>query len=118
LRLFNGVLLRSLVAHLSKPLDRISAACYARHLRGGEAPVKRLVKALVPASVLTLMLVLPAHAAVEKTVKWVCDVPGEGLVTFVSAPGAALHGITTANTRAGQTFRNNFGEECTVVSLG
>ena len=80
--------------------------------------MKRLIKSLVPASVLVFMLVLPAHAAVEKTVTWVCDVPGEGLVTFVSAPGAALNGITTANAHAGQTFRNNFGEACTVVSLG
>jgi hypothetical protein len=80
--------------------------------------VKRLIKAVVPASVLALMLVLPAHAAVEKTVKWVCDVPGEGLVTFVSAPGTAVHGINMANAHAGETSRNNFGEECTVVSSG
>ena len=80
--------------------------------------MKRSVKALVPAAILSLTLAIPAHAAVEKTVKWVCDVPGEGLVTFVSAPGAALHGITTANAHAGQTFRNNFGEECVVVSSG
>ena len=80
--------------------------------------MKRLIKAVVPASILALMLVLPAHAAVEKTVTWVCDVPGEGLVTFVSAPGAAVHGINMANAHAGQTFHNNFGEECTVVSTG
>ena len=80
--------------------------------------MKRLIKAVVQASILALMLVLPAHAAVEKTVTWVCDVPGEGLVTFVSAPGAAVHGINMANAHAGQTFHNNFGEECTVVSTG
>ena len=80
--------------------------------------MKRFIQALVAASVLALMLVLPAYGATAKTVAWVCDVPGEELVTFVSAPGAALHGITQANAYAGETFRNNFGEECTVVSSG
>jgi len=46
---------------------------------------------------------------------WVCDVPGEGPVTFVSVPDAALHGIETANAHAGQTFNLRFGEVCTVV---
>jgi hypothetical protein len=41
-------------------------------------------------------------------------VPGEGLVTFVTAAEAARHGIETANAHAGQTFLNNFGEVCTV----
>jgi hypothetical protein len=80
--------------------------------------VKRFMKALVPATVLSLTLALPAHAAVEKTVTWRCDVPDVGEVDFVSAPGAALHGITQANATAGQTFTNNFGEECIVVSSG
>jgi hypothetical protein len=60
----------------------------------------------------------PAQSAVQKTVTWVCDVPGEGLVTFVSAPGVALHGISRANATAGQVFHNQFGEVCTVVSTG
>ena len=82
--------------------------------------MKRLIKALVPATVLvlTLVLALPAQGATEKTVKWVCDVPGQGLVIFVSAPGAALHGITQANATAGRVFLNQFGEVCTVVSSG
>jgi hypothetical protein len=64
----------------------------------------------------TLTLALPAQGA---TVKWICDVPGvPEPVTFVSAPGAALHGITQANATAGQVFLNQFGEVCTVVSTG
>ncbi len=47
---------------------------------------------------------------------WVCDVPGEGLVNFVSVPDAARHGIETANAHAGQTFNRNFDEVCTVVA--
>jgi hypothetical protein len=80
--------------------------------------MKKFSKALAPAAVLvlTFVLVLPAHGATEKTVKWVCDVPSEGLVTFVSAPGAALHGITRANATAGTVFLDQFGEVCTVVS--
>ena len=80
----------------------------------------RLIKLLVPAIaiVVTLILAVPAQGAIAKNVKWVCDVPGEGLVTFVSAPGAALHGITRANATAGQTFLRQFGEVCTVVSTG
>ena len=81
--------------------------------------MKRFMKALVPATVLVLTLLLaPAQGAAEKTVTWVCDVPDEGLVTFVSAPGAALHGITQANAHAGQVFHDQFGEVCTVVSTG
>ena len=77
--------------------------------------MKRYMKALVPATVLVLTLLLaPAQAAVPKTVLWVCDVPGEGLVTFVSAPSAAAHGIMQANAHAGQTFHDQFGEVCTV----
>ena len=47
--------------------------------------------------------------------KWVCNVPGEGSVTFVSVPDAARHGIETANAHAGQTFNRQFDEVCTVV---
>ena len=47
--------------------------------------------------------------------KWVCNVPGEGSVTFVSVPDAARHGIETANAHAGQTFNRKFDEVCTVV---
>jgi hypothetical protein len=35
-------------------------------------------------------------------------------VTFVSAPEAARHGIEQANSKAGELFREQFGEECHV----
>jgi hypothetical protein len=76
-----------------------------------EAVMKRLVKAILGAIALTLTLSLPAQASV----KWVCNVPGEGDVTFVTAADAALHGITTANAKAGQVFHDLFGEVCRVV---
>jgi hypothetical protein len=47
-------------------------------------------------------------------VRWVCNVPGEGDVTFVTAADAARHGIDTANAHAGQTFKLRFGEVCRV----
>jgi hypothetical protein len=59
---------------------------------------------------LVLTLALPAQASV----KWVCNVPGEGDVTFVTAADAALHGINTANRLAGQVFHDRFGEVCRV----
>jgi hypothetical protein len=78
--------------------------------------MKRLFQLVVAAFVLTTTLALPARgAAVDHSVKWVCDVPGEGLVTFVSVPRAAFHGISQANLHAGQTFHDRFGEVCTVV---
>jgi hypothetical protein len=71
------------------------------------------IKALGTATAVTLFLAWPASAGAN--VKWVCDVPGEGPVTFVSVPDAARHGIDTANAHAGQTFNRKFGEVCTVV---
>jgi hypothetical protein len=71
------------------------------------------IKALATATAVTLFLAWPASAGAN--VKWVCDVPGEGPVTFVSVPDAARHGIDTANAHAGQTFNRKFGEVCTVV---
>lgn len=47
---------------------------------------------------------------------WICDVPNEGTVTFVSAADAARHGIDTANATAGAVFHNQFGETCHVES--
>lgn len=73
--------------------------------------MKRLIKATLGAIVLTLTLALPA----EGSVKWICNVPGVGDVTFVTAANAALHGINTANATAGQVFHDQFGEECRVV---
>jgi len=77
--------------------------------------MKRLLKTVVAAIVLTLTLSIPAQAGVPRTVHWVCDVPGVGLVTFVTAAEAARHGIDTANDHAGQVFHDQFGEVCTVV---
>jgi hypothetical protein len=44
----------------------------------------------------------------------VCNVPGEGDVTFVTVADAARHGIDTANAHAGQAFNLRFGEVCRV----
>jgi hypothetical protein len=71
------------------------------------------IKAMGAAAAVTLFLAWPASAGAR--VMWVCDVPGEGPVTFVSVPDAAQHGIETANAHAGQTFNRQFGELCTVV---
>jgi hypothetical protein len=75
--------------------------------------MRRLVQTTVVAVVLTLPLALPAGAGARTN--WVCDVPGEGTVTFVSAADAAFHGISQANSRAGATFKRLFDEDCTVV---
>jgi hypothetical protein len=61
---------------------------------------------------IAVILVLPAGAGAST--KWICDVPGEGLVTFVTAADAARHGIETANARAGAVFHDQFGEVCHV----
>ena len=61
-----------------------------------------------------LSLALSAQADAATT--WVCDVPGEGLVTFVTAADAARHGIETANSKAGVVFHERFGETCHVES--
>jgi ABC-type sugar transport system substrate-binding protein len=77
--------------------------------------MKRLTTTLVAAALLALgLMTTPAQARQQRTVYWVCDVPGEGLVTFVTAAEAARHGIDTANDKAGQVFYNQFGEVCTV----
>jgi hypothetical protein len=74
--------------------------------------VKLSVKAAVAAAGLTLTLAFPAGAGADT--KWICDVPGAGLVTFVSASDAARHGIEQANSRAGVVFNARFGEVCHV----
>ena len=76
--------------------------------------MRRLVQTTVAAVVLTLPLALPAGAGARTN--WVCLVPGEGEVTFVSAADAAFDGITQANTKAGATFNRLFDEVCTVKS--
>jgi hypothetical protein len=62
--------------------------------------------------VLALTAIFPAGAGAST--KWVCDVPGVGTVTFVTAADAARHGIDTANSRAGLVFNRQFGEVCHV----
>jgi hypothetical protein len=74
----------------------------------------RIGTTLVGALALCLSLVAPAFAGQPRTVLWVCDVPGEGSVVFVTAAEAARHGISQANARAGEVFASKFGEECTV----
>jgi hypothetical protein len=68
--------------------------------------------AFVAIAAIAVPLALSAPAGARTN--WVCDVPDEGLVTFVSAADAAHHGIETANARAGQTFHDRFGETCHV----
>ena len=70
--------------------------------------------AMAGIAMLALAVVWPSAASAR--VNWVCDVPGEGTVVFVSAADAARHGLNTANAHAGQTFDRQFGEVCTVVS--
>jgi hypothetical protein len=73
----------------------------------------RQLKASIGGIALVLAMAWPSSAGAR--VNWVCDVPGEGTVVFVSAADAARHGLDTANAHAGQTFNRNFGEVCTVV---
>jgi hypothetical protein len=81
--------------------------------RGGH--MKRLFTAFIAAIALTLGLALPASAGAQTgAVRWICNVPGEGDVTFVSAPAAAEHGIVRANDRAGTLAFTMFGEVCRV----
>jgi hypothetical protein len=75
--------------------------------------MKRRLAGLIGGIALVLAVALPSSAGAN--VNWVCNVPGEGTVVFVSAAGAARHGLDTANAHAGQTFNRNFGEVCTVV---
>lgn len=76
-------------------------------------PIKAMVGAL--ALILTLAVTTPAYAHTG-AVQWICTVDGVD-VTFVSAPEAALHGLTQADSTAGVVFENQFGEEdCHVAS--
>ena len=76
--------------------------------------MNRRFKGLLGTVAIALPLVLSTGASAST--KWVCDVPGEGLVTFVTAADAARHGIETANSRAGVVFHERFGENCHVES--
>lgn len=75
--------------------------------------MNRRLTATVAASAVALPLALSPPAGARTN--WVCNVPGEGLVTFVSAGDRAQFGLETANGRAGQTFYDRFGEVCTVT---
>jgi hypothetical protein len=64
----------------------------------------------------TIAVPLALSAPASARTLWVCDVPDQGTVTFVSAADAARHGIDTANTKAGTVFHDRFGETCHVES--
>ena len=72
------------------------------------------VKLAIASLAIALPLALTAKASAAT--RWVCDVPGEGPVVFVTAADAARHGIDTANARAGVVFHDRFGETCHVES--
>jgi len=74
--------------------------------------MKLPVKALVAAVAVALTLAFPAGAGAET--RWVCTLEDGTVVTFVTAAGAALHGITRANETAGMAFHDRFGENCLV----
>jgi len=69
-------------------------------------------KFLFTGVIAALSVAFPSGAGAST--KWVCDVPGQGLVTFVTAADAARHGINTANSKAGVVFHDQFGEVCHV----
>jgi hypothetical protein len=66
----------------------------------------------------TLAIALPLALSPQASARtlWVCEVPNQGTVIFVSAADAARHGIDTANSRAGTVFHDRFGEICHVES--
>jgi hypothetical protein len=67
----------------------------------------RPVKALLAATGLAVMLVLPGTAGADT--KWVCVVEGQSVV-FVTAADRADFGIRRANERAGSVFNRQCGE--------
>jgi hypothetical protein len=76
--------------------------------------MNRRPTALVAVAAVAVPLAFSAPAGASTS--WVCNVPGEGWVTFVTADDHAQDGIETANGRAGQTFHERFGEVCIVES--
>jgi hypothetical protein len=72
----------------------------------------------VRVGVATLAIAVPLAVSAPASARtlWVCEVPNEGTVVFVSAADAARHGIETANARAGTVFHDQFGETCHVES--
>jgi hypothetical protein len=77
--------------------------------------MKRIVLATA-AVALAGSLALPAQAEpVPRTVVWRCQLENGDVVDFVVAPERARHGIEQANSRAGEVFAAQFGEDCDVV---
>jgi hypothetical protein len=76
--------------------------------------MKKQVRVGITALAMVCALALSAQASARTL--WICDVPNEGTVTFVSAADAARHGIDTANATAGMVFHDRFGETCHVES--
>ena len=76
-------------------------------------------RSIIRAALANVVLLLPVifSANASAATNWVCHVPGEGLVTFVTAADAARHGIDTANRKAGVVFHLRFGETCHVESV-
>jgi hypothetical protein len=72
------------------------------------------MKRLVLGGVVVALAVVALPARAGASTKWVCDVPGVGVVTFVTTADAARHGIDTANSKAGVVFHDKFGEVCHV----
>jgi hypothetical protein len=72
----------------------------------------------VRVGIATLAIAVPLALSAPASARtlWVCHVPNEGTVTFVSAADAARHGIDTANAKAGTVFHDQFGETCHVES--
>jgi len=73
-------------------------------------------KLRVGVATLAIAVPLALSAPASARTLWVCEVPNEGTVVFVSAADAARHGIDTANARAGTVFHDHFGETCHVES--
>jgi hypothetical protein len=84
--------------------------------RQAEKEVEMIKEAKAGIATLAIALPLTVTAPASASTRWICDVPGEGTVTFVTAADAARHGIDTANSRAGIVFHDRFGEKCHVES--
>jgi hypothetical protein len=84
--------------------------------RQAEKEVEMIKEAKAGIATLAIALALTVTAPASASTRWICDVPGEGTVTFVTAADAARHGIDTANSRAGIVFHDRFGEKCHVES--
>ena len=76
--------------------------------------MKRIVLAAATLAILG-PFALPVQAEpVPRTVRWVCELEGGEVVTFVTAAEPARGGIVRADSTAGQVFADLFGEDCHV----